>query len=571
MKCIRWFPALALAGTVPAAFGTTIPVSSGGSISAALASAAAGDSVLVEAGTYSEHVVLKDGVALRGGYDSSFSEGTRDPAANLTTITGSGSGPAITSSPSVGPTTVVDGFLLTGGGGTPGTGVLVVGGAPVFSGNEIGGNHLAGIAGGAYVHSGSAARFVNNVIADNSSLGSGGGMRIEGSTVQLIGNIFDNNVAPHSGGGLYVFASAVVCSSNTFSNNDAGQGGGGGLYLQAASGGTFVGNDFSDNSAPYGGGIFIRDETVATIRDSDFVACHATLAGGGVAALLYSTANLVDCRFDGCTSVGSGGGIWANRCTVNFSGTDATAASPTSFLRDCTATGAGGGISVGETTGTIEFVRFTDCRSDSMGGGLYALHSALTVRRNVIESCVAVDGGGMALHTTVSASNRESNVVNNTIWGCRGTRATANPAGGVQLFSISSLRVATLRGNIIANILEGACLRCGAGGVAGVPGFGCLTIHKDPANPTPEIPGSATNGCVTAFSSSTTNRIEDPKFCSAPVDYRLQACSPAVDNNNCVGTESKENRGAAPDNTECPCGVFSLEPASWGKIKALYR
>ena len=171
---LRWLPIALLALPLPPARAIDRQVPTGGSISATLAAAVSGDRVLVEGGTYLEHVTLKNNVQLRGGYDASFSEGTRDPAVNRTIIDGSGTGPAITSGAGIGSGAIVDGFVLSGGGGSPGAGILVTGGSPVFSHNEISGNPRAGIAGGAYVTSGSTARFDSNVFRNNSSAGSGG-------------------------------------------------------------------------------------------------------------------------------------------------------------------------------------------------------------------------------------------------------------------------------------------------------------------------------------------------------------------------------------------------------------
>lgn len=557
-----------------------IQVSTGGSISAAIAGASSGDRVLVQAGTYAENVVLKNGVDLRGGYDGSFSEGSRNPATNITTISGSGAGPAITSGPLVDSGTEVDGFVLTGGGGSPGTGVLVVGGSPVFSNNEISGNLDAGISGGVYIHSGSSARFVDNVIQNNSSLGSGGGMRVENSPATLVGNTFEDNTAPHSGGGLYVFNSALACTANTFRSNLAGEGGGGGVYFQHALDAVLVGNTFDDNQGPYGGGVFARDESAILLSGNTFTGCRATIGGGGVAGFTFAELDLIDNVFDACEADEAGGGVWAYQSVVNIVGDDATAASPTAEFRDCFASGTpnpdplgvGGGVALIRCTGQIQHVRFLRCTADSIAGGVYGLHSELQIDRNVFESCVAPDGGGLVLHTRFAALHKQSQVRNNTFWGNRGTALTGLPAGGATFMS-STPNVVRFAGNIVANTLEGSCLRCREGSDGGFPstvGIFCTSLQIAAGNPALPIPGGNTNTCVQAFNSSSRNRVEDPKFCGAPVDYRLQSCSPAVDN-SCSQAGTKENRGAAPDNTECACSLTALEPVSWGKIKAQYR
>jgi nitrous oxidase accessory protein NosD len=582
LKRTAAFPALVVAALAPPALGADIQVPTGGSISAALAGASVGDRVLVQAGWYTENVVLKNGVQLRGGYDATFDDGTRDPSVHRTAIDGAGLGPAITSGPSVGASTIVDGFVLTGGGGSPGAGVLVIGGSPVFSGNEIAGNRRAGAAGGVYVHSGSSARFENNVIKDNSSQGSGGGMRVEHSSVVLVDNVFRDNVAPIDGGGLYVVASAVDCSGGTFLANRAGATGGG-AYFQHATGSALTGNRFEQGDALYGGGLMVRDDSELTLEDNDFVDCRASISGGGVGATTFSTLSLTDNRFDGCVAAVTGGGVWGSQCAVDLLG--AAASSPTSpaWFVDCAATGSfprgvGGGAALYACTGTVREIRFTGCSADSVGGGFYLFHSQYTIERNVFESCTAPDGGGIVVHNRLESVQQECFIRNNTLWGCRGTAASAQlPGGGITLISPTTQvsRVATLAGNIIANVLQGSCLRCrpAAGGSGSSLIMGCSSLQIGAGNPAVPIPGTGSDRCVQAFSASSTNRVEDPKFCTdPPADYTLQSCSPCVDNNTCTTSLGKENRGAAPDNTECGCGgLISVDAASWGQIKAMYR
>ena len=581
MKTLRWLPIALLALPLPPAHAIDRQVPAGGSISATLAAAVSGDRVLVEQGTYFEHVTLKNGVQLRGGYDASFSDATRDPATKRTIISGSGTGPAITSGSGIGSGTIVDGFVITGGGGTPGTGMLVTGGSPVFSHNEFSGNRRPGVAGGAYVFGGSTAKFDSNVFRDNSSAGSGGGLRVESSPVVIARNLFEANVAPNAGGALYVFASAVACTSNTYRSNLSGDGGGGGVYIQHATGVKFVNEIFEDNRSLYGGGLLARDESNVTLRNATFNNCQATFSGGGVAGLTFSTLAAFDCTFDGCSAGQGGGGFWAIQCAVTVEGDEATAASATSFFNDCTAGTTGGGLSLHNSAGTVEAVRFTNCSGDSMGGGIYILGGKYVVRRNVIRSCTSVEGGGVAHHWNRPVDfPLRSEIFNNTIYDCRATGA-ASPGGGVSFVAPSNSNPAAFEGNIVAFIPQGACLRSknhSGGGTTPAPAISCCTIFRSPGNTTALVFGG---GCVNAWTSGTDNQPVgtvagegiDPLFCQAPpTDYHLQSCSPAVDSCFNCPELGRENRGAAPDNTECACGILlSLEPMSWGRTKAQYR
>jgi hypothetical protein len=591
MKKICWLASgfLGLAAFSPA-LGADITVSSGQSVSAALATATAGDRVLVEAGSYYESVALVDGVELRGGYDASFSEGTRDPLANVTMIHGSEVSPAVTSGPGVGSSTVVDGFLLSGGGGTPGACVLVDGGAPVFSNNSISGNHHTGIAGAVYIFGGSSARFADNLISDNSSVGSGGGMRVEHSSPEIVRNTFDGCLAPSHGGGLYAVQTAMACSSNVFRDCRSRDGGGGGVYLQnCGDDAVFVDTVFENCDGPFGGGLLIKDECSPQLQRTLFDGCSASRSGGGAA--------IFGCDFFGptfngavfldCTAEQSGGGLYADGSIVHLLGSDPTTDSETdrslvTFARCLSGegqSGSGGGLATSKCVGTVELARFMDCRSDSMGGGMYLFRSEMIVTQCIVENCVAGSGGGIALHTNAASSllSPQSLVQNCTINACEATDGAGRPGGGMTVAAIGSLDIALIAGNIVTNVVDGAGIRCVRGSSAsgtGRPTIHCSSFHADPGNGDTVIDG---NNCSDSFSSGVSNFASDitgyePEYCDAiPVDYSIKACGLDAGTNCIYAVEELDHRGANQITCSDPCDLVSIESASWGEIKALYR
>jgi hypothetical protein len=568
---------IAALGVSAPALAVDFTVSPGQSIQDALDGASPGDRVLVQAGTYAELLTLVNGVDLLGGYDASFSDLTRDPQANPTVLTGSGTGTPVTSGAGIGTNTLVEGFVLTGAGGAPGAAILVIGGAPVFANNEIRGNRRVGATGGAYVQGGSFARFENNWFHDNSAGGSGGAMRIENSTAALVGNTFEDCVAPHTGGAVYAFQSAVGCTSNTFRSNAAGEGGGG-VCLQASPvGASLVGNTFEDCSSIFGGGVWIKDDSFCDFEENDFDGCSADF-GGGLASMNYSDITLLNNRFTDCTAAFSGGGVYARYSDIAVLGSDATSIASEAAFTNCSAgngvNGTGGGIATQSTNGIIDRVRFTSCTGDSVGGGLYTLHSGFTITECVVEGCDAlVEGGGFAITAAVQALLRESFLRNNTIYGC--SAGDSDSAAGVLLAAMGSARVATLGGNIISHSLLGPSIRCRRGGTpagTGLPTINCTTAHIDPSNPAVETVGG--NRCQDAFTSGIGNQDGvDPLYCSpAPVDFTIQACSPAAGSNCGTGLPDRVDRGAAPDDSNCPCQTaLSLEQKGWGQIKSMYR
>ncbi len=589
MNRFRWVAtgSLWLAAVSPS-LAADITVSSGQSINAALATALSGDRVLVETGSYYESVALTDGVQLLGGYDAAFADSTRDPLGNPTMIHGSDVSPAVTSGPVIGSGTIIDGFRLSGGGGTPGACVLVDGGAPVFSNNRITGNHHNGITGGVYIFGGSTARFADNEISDNTTASSGGGMRIEQSAPEIVRNLFDSCLAPTQGGGLYAVETAMACSSNVFRDCRARDGGGGGAHIQyCGSDAILVDTVFENCDAPYGGGVMVKDECSPYFEEVLFDGCSATQAGGGVAILGndFVGPTFVDARFVDCTSGYAGGGLFADGSDFNLLGSDATSeTSGAAFVRCLSSlSGArpGGGIAAYGSRATIDQVRFTECRSDSMGGGGFFFQSEITASLCIIERCQANDGGGFvfATDTPSVADSPASWVLSCTFHECEGTAGSGRPGGALTVAAVGTINIANIGGCIISNTISGAGIRCrkGSGGVGtGRPEIECSSFHSVDGNSATIISGDE---CSISFNTGADNLNSDdhgyvPEFCEVfPVTYSIKDCSPDFGSTCSLGVVDAISRGA---NQTLPCAqacgvILSIESGSWGQIKAMYR
>jgi hypothetical protein len=551
---------------VPADFGT---------VAAAVAAAAAGDTVKVAAGTYFEHVVLKDGVELRGGYDGTYND-PADPASNVTMIHGSGTGPAITAI-GMGSGTIVNGLTLTGGGGSPGAGVIVTGGSPVFTDNRISGNRQAGIAGGVFISGGSTARFQSNTVKNNSSQGSGGAFHVQNSTPLLLSNLIEDNVAPGAGGGVYLYTSAAVCSLNTFRNNRAGNGGGGAVRLQNTSGARISGGEMRDCVAAFGGGVFVKDASSVTMTGVALIDCRAdwsgassdttTHHGGGLAVAPFCSATATNCTFERCEAVGStarGGAVYGRQATVSVTGAgDPTDGSPDAYMIDCTSDYRGGGVWVDNCTGTFARIMLDNCSAVGQGGGMYVFESTYDIDQNLFIDCAADDGGAILLAATRNPPPT-SNVRNNTIFGCRAS--TSTKAGGIGHYGPNTnpaVRLATIAGTIISNTMVGACLACANGSK---PIVQCTTVFQDPSNPAAAL---VNTNCTSAFSGDSSNRTGNPLFCGSGL-FTLQSCSQDA-GATCAGAlPGLPDRGASTG-SNCACLLVSLQHESWGHIKARYR
>lgn len=538
-------------------------------ISDAVSNAAAGDSILVRGGKYAESVALKNGVVLLGGYDATFT--TRDPATNPTLIYGNLQAAAVTSGTNVTSTAVLDGFVLSGGGGSPGAGLVINGGGPTIQNNTVSGNLLSGVAGGVYISGGSTAKLIGNQIVDNTTQGSGGGIHIFSSSPTLENNTISRNTAGNSGGGVYIVEGSPILLGNTISDNLARDGSGGGVYVQAGTDLDIQNNTLRDNVGSYGGGIFFRDESTATLKTNTLEGNSARISGGGVAMITFSEITLQSNVFTNCSADSlSGGGVFAYQSEITILGDDPVVPSPDALFSGCTAERNGGGVYAFDSDGVLSGLRFRNCTADSSGGGCFLGLGLYTVSENIVEDCNALEGGGIGIWYSGSGSLPLSPVLSNTIYGCRSTGGE-NFGGGMTVFGNSLTPVAQLAGNLISHTRMGSALLCRRAipgpALTAKPLIGCSTFHLGPENTTPQGDTVGGTNCQDSFGSDESNRIGDPLYCLGSL--QLQNCSPDV-NNSCppAGTNA-DNRGATQ--LECACGIFSVEAKSWGEIKALYR
>ncbi len=143
---------------VPAQYGT---------IQAALNASSPGDTVLVAQGTYFEHIRLKSGVTVQGGWKNDFSR--QDAHRFETVIDGiREKGPTVMGADAavLEGFTVVHGSLLVKGDESMGSGIYCEKTSPVIKGNKIRDNEPSGI----YCSS-SKARIIGNLIYNNAQAG----------------------------------------------------------------------------------------------------------------------------------------------------------------------------------------------------------------------------------------------------------------------------------------------------------------------------------------------------------------------------------------------------------------
>jgi parallel beta-helix repeat protein len=243
--------------------------------------ATTGDEILVATDVYTASVspvaYINQTVTLKGGYDSTFDEATRNPSTHPTTLDARGQGRVIQITGNISPT--IDGFIITGGNADTealdagrGGGIYSKFATPIIQNNVITDNigstsiDTLGYGGGLYlVYASASALISNNQILSNtastSNLGWGGGLCLYSSDATLIGNAINNNTASTAasgyGGGLAVMLSEAALDGNRIINNMASSYGGG-LFVYGGAPFTLTNNIIAQNEVDYqGGGIYV--------------------------------------------------------------------------------------------------------------------------------------------------------------------------------------------------------------------------------------------------------------------------------------------------------------------------
>jgi hypothetical protein len=318
-------------------------------IGAALAVAVAGDTVLVQPGTYPETIVLVDGVTLRAA----------DPG-QRPVLDGGGSGPVVTAQ-NCGAGTLLQGFVVRNGAG-------------------------AGLGGGAWIKS-SSLRIESCRFQDNSAV-HGGGVGAENSAFTLTGCELTGNAASQTGGGVSVIGlPSPTVSGCTFLDNDALAGGG--LAVRNGCTPSVSGSLFDTNRADQGGGIWYDLFAGGALTGCTLVLNDASSGlGGGV--FLNSLAG---------PAIGS--------CVIALSTSGAAAhavsgATPTWDCNDLWGNAGGNSVVGGGDQGTNFFLDPEFC--DPVSGGSFTLNDTSPCLAGA--SCPSLVGA-LGLGCTVTAVRAE--------------------------------------------------------------------------------------------------------------------------------------------------------------------
>lgn len=373
------------------------------SIAAGLAAAAAGDTVLVECGTYLEH-----GLSLKG--DVTVRSAAGDPSCVVIDAQGLGrvfdldgeAGRAVLEGLTITGGVTPDGWFDAMGGGIRVQDSELRAARCVFTGNtaRIG----AGIATYRSVVEIDSCTFTANA-ATHDVWAAGGGLWGLESSGSIRASSFSANTAfstnpddPGDGGGVLVNQCNFSVTDCTFVGNSTGAGGGG-YYSLSIDRSALLRCVFEGNSAVWGGAMYFEYDSRATIDLCEF-RNNTAEAGGALLVDRGCSPIFWDCLFEGNTAtVGSGGAaqVWVSASF--FSGCR--------FVGNSTAT-EGGGLFLGGARPRIEDCLFVDNTATVRGGALHYEISATTLLRCTLVGNAAPLGSAVSAATGARPNLRRS-------------------------------------------------------------------------------------------------------------------------------------------------------------------
>ena len=447
----------------------------------AMNSAADGDTVGIEGGTAITGPLTVLGgknLSIYAGYNAGYT--SRDPIGNKAVVTGSLSSSVLKFTGTVGQGTVLDGLLLTGGGGQDYSGIPYTaryGGGAVLNavsptlrnieitGNGVGSASQLGCGGGIMLNNSSAV--LENVhIHGNRGL-YGAGLFAYNSTPTLVDCLIEDNTLVSDnltytpkGGGIHVVDSDLtLVDTDITGHQELDQGGG--LFLVGVNdvstldmtGGVVSGNSARNN----GGGLYMSGGqaalTAVAFNANTGTATSTFMNGGGFyftgstvtldsLTCLDNTANIGGAgALAGCTSVGLSNSVLAGNSAQYFGGALAVQNTPNGTLA---------GNTVTANDGTV-----------SGAGGLYLNSSTLAVENNL----VAFNTGGTSFANGVALASASATFACNDVYGNTAAdySGVADPTGTAGNISADPLFCEVLAGNYTLASTS-PCLAANSGG-----------------------------------------------------------------------------------------------------------
>jgi len=328
-----------------------------------------GDVIMALPGTYQETIDF-------AGRNVSL---TSAAGMGMTFIDGEGSGPVVRFQANESPSSLLQGFTVTGGeasGGQAG-GIAISGASPTVRACRIQGNTSSDFGAGASTRNDAHPRFYDCVFVRNEAGRHGGGMIVDNGSIKLYRCEFLENIADDSGGGLFARNGAHgIISSCTFTGNSALNEDGGGAFLDG------VGLDldacvFSSNYAgSLGGGIALRNATGTPELEGCTVVDNVAGEHGGGLSFDAVDVDLQGSVIRGNESVERGGGLYVvNATQITLEGNEHS-------LNTCGT--LGGGMFLSAQGGSIRRCTSFGNVAGVGGGGAYLVEHSTPM----LDSCI---------------------------------------------------------------------------------------------------------------------------------------------------------------------------------------
>jgi len=432
-------------------------------IQGGLSAASAGDTVLVQPGTYAENIYWPEtnSIKLMSAGDTSN-----------TTIDGSGVSSVIYMNPQtaiIDTNTLIQGFNIRNGGGVAnGGGMYLNASSPKILGVSITSNIATNYGGGLYLSSSTPK--LSDVTIINNSAYYGGGMYLSSSNPVITNATILGNTVTYNGkgGGMYLDTSQpIIISTQIISNTASSNGKGGGMYLSNSSP-SIINTTITTNISISGGGLYLSGSN-PTVSESVITGNEAALGMGGGLFLSGSNPIITSVVINNNSARDHGGGLY-------LSGSD-PAISDVSIIGNTVAT-YGGGIFMSGSNPTISGVTVS-ANSSGYGGGMYISNSSPTYTDVSISSNVAWRGGGLYL-TSSNPTITDVLISSNTATGQGGgiylsgsspeitdvsiiSNSATDFGGGLYLSTSSP----TIQGAFISNNSEGIYIESGSPIISG--------------------------------------------------------------------------------------------------------